>query len=58
MAALTTLMTRFGAGEVAGWLAATTHQETLAIQMPKIAMTGHVATDTNAVTTATTPKTR
>ena len=39
-------------------LAAITHQEILAIQMPKIATADHVATDTSAATTAITPKTR
>ena len=57
MAAITTLMTRFFASEDS-WHAATTHQEILAIQMPKIAMAGHGATDTSTATTATTPKTR
>ena len=58
MAALTTLMTRICAARIAGWLAATTHQEILVIQMPKIATASHVATDTSATTRATTQKTR
>ena len=58
MAALMTLMTRFCAGEEASWLAATTHQEILALQMPEIATASHDATDTSAATMATMPKTR
>ena len=39
-------------------LAATAHEEIMALQMPEIATASHVATDTSAATTVTTPNTR
>ena len=47
MAALTTLMTRFVRARTAGWLVATAHQETLALQMPEITMASPDATHTS-----------
>ena len=57
MAALTTLMTRFCAGEDS-WLVATSHPKTQAIQTPGIATASHDEIDTSVAIMATTPKTR
>ena len=47
MAALTTLMTRFARERTAGWLEAITYQRTMVLRIPRIAMAGHVATNTS-----------
>ena len=58
MVALTTLMTRFCTGEDS-WLARNNNtSRNPGTSMPKILTADHVATDTSAATTATTPKTR
>ena len=58
MADLTTLMTRFRAERTAGWLAAIIYQRTMVLRIPRIAMVGHVATNTSAASTTTIPRIR
>ena len=45
-----------GRGELAG--SAITYQRTMVLQIPRIAMAGHVATNTSATSTATIPRIR
>src|SRR4051812_16122490 len=58
MAALTTLMTRFCAGEDSWWLAAATYQGTLALRIPRKVTVDHITKNTSAATMAITPRIR
>ena len=44
--------------KTAGWLAATTHQEVMALQIPKMPTADHAVIDKSAATTAITPMIR